>query len=367
MISDLFFICGLSFLIGSTTYYYKYFIISFFLPFLFFLKFKNLKISVLVFFFIIFGIFYFYLREKLDLKVDLDFNLKYRNYIENEIKKYLPFKESNLLNGMLFGSKFEDYELKEKLQKSGILHITAVSGQNLTIMLSNLYEFFKIFSFLSPKFLFIFSNLVIFFFFLIMGFQGSVVRAGIMAFFIYLVKYKFGRIPLRRNILLLTLLIFSLIDPKLIFKDIGVQLSFLATFGILYLSPILEERFKFKNTFIKTGIETISAQIFTLPLILYYFGNYNFLSIFSNILILPVIPYVLFLGYLFLLLPLKFLLFLEIPLLKYIYLISKFFSYFGIIYFKVPLILVISIYMFLLYEIYFRYKNEVLDFRFNIN
>jgi competence protein ComEC len=201
-----------------------------------------------------------------------------------------------------------------------------------------------------------------------MGFEGNVLRAGIMGFLLILTKRKFGRIPLKRNILIFALLLFSLFSPKLIFKDIGTQLSFLAITGIFYLSPIFEKKLEFiKNNFFRRTIsETLSAQIFTYPLILYSFGNFNFFSLISNLLVLPIVPYLMTISSLFLFFPIKYLAWLSFPLLTYILFVAKIFGNF-VFYFKIPLTLVILSYFLIFLEIYHQIKNETIDFRFSLS
>ena len=95
------------------------------------------------------------------------------------------------------------------------------------------------------------------------------------------------------------------VKPSL-FKNIGFQLSFLATLGIVYLTPF------FKNLFEKTKIlktfnlssllaMTFAAQIFTLPILIYNFGYLSLVSPITNILIGPILPYLMGAGFLFLL------------------------------------------------------------------
>lgn len=370
MVADLFFIYGLSFLLGnSSAYFFKFwFLINSLIVIIFYIKFKKLKHSFLVLIFLFTGSLFYFLR------LETTFNLPqikiisdYRNFLEERTKNYLPFPQENVFRGILFGSKFEDYELKEKFISSGLIHLTAVSGQNLTIMFLVFSHFLKLLPFLTPNLIFYFSIFIILFFIFLMGFEGSVLRAGLMGFLLILIRYKFGRIPLKRNVLLLSALIFTLIDPLLLLKDIGSQLSFLAIAGILYLDPILEKRFEFlKFNFLKKTVsDTLSAQILTLPLILYYFGNFNLFSIFANILVLPLIPYFMTLASIFLFLPIKFLTWISMPFLNYLIFIAKIFSNF-VVYFKIPLLLVMAIYFFIFFEIYYSLKNETIDFRLNL-
>ena len=99
-------------------------------------------------------------------------------------------------------------------------------------------------------------------------------------------------------------------NPLLLFYDIGFQLSFLAVLGLIYLEPLVRAFMKFlAKIFFKLKLKekhdnilmffsaTISAQIFTLPVIVYNFGNISFVSPLANILILPIVPELMFFGF----------------------------------------------------------------------
>jgi competence protein ComEC len=292
----------------------------------------------------------------------------YRTFIEEKIKQFLPFPWENIYRGILLGAKFDDKELKEQFVNSGLIHLTAVSGQNLTIMFSIFYEALKLLPILTPGLIFYLSVVLILFFVLLMGFEGNVVRAAVMGFLLILIKNRFGRIPLKRNILIATLVLFTFFNPVSIIEDIGTQLSFLAITGIFYLAPMIEKGLSFlKFKFIqKTLAETLAAQILTYPLILYQFGNLNFLSSLSNLLILPIIPYLMALMSLFLFIPIQVISWLTMPFLIYIFYIASVFANF-VIYFKIPLLLVLVIYFFIFIEIYYQFKNETIDFNFDFS
>jgi competence protein ComEC len=111
-------------------------------------------------------------------------------------------------------------------------------------------------------------------------------------------------------------------------EDIGFQLSFLATLGILLVKPLLDswlavwkDKIRFISTLNDDITTTLSAQIVTLPILLGVFGSYGLLSVLANALTLWTIPILMTLGSLAILLgivfaPLgKLFLFLSYPLL----------------------------------------------------
>ncbi|GIW65163.1 MAG: hypothetical protein KatS3mg093_142 [Candidatus Parcubacteria bacterium] len=201
-----------------------------------------------------------------------------------------------------------------------------------------------------------------------MGFEGNVLRAAIMGFLLILIKNKFGRIPMKRNVLILTLFLFSLFNPYFIFKDIGTQLSFLAITGIFYLAPLIEKKLKYLPTFFqKTLSETLAAQIFTYPLILYYFGSFNFFSLFSNLFVLPVVPYVDDLSKSVFVLANQISCLVVLAVAEIIFFLSLKFLVVLLIYFNIPLILVFVSYLLILLEVYYQTKNETIDFNFSLS
>lgn len=284
----------------------------------------------------------------------------FRKFISNFINKNYSFNTSQIISGILYGEEIKDRELYESFVKSGLSHITAMSGYNLTLIYSFIQGVLKFIplSFIGKNLI---SIIFIILFIIFAGFQSSVIRAGVMISFLIFGKIL-GRIPLRRNILILPLFFFFLFDPKSIVTDIGFQLSFLAVIGILYLKEPLEKFLK-----VKIFSELISAQLITLPLVWYYFGNLNIFSFFNNLLIIPMIPFFMFLGFIAILViflnPLNQLINLPFEILaNLITILGKLPK----IYMPIPLFIVVTIYILIFYLIYKFNKDENIDFNFNL-
>ncbi|BCX15433.1 MAG: hypothetical protein KatS3mg097_325 [Candidatus Parcubacteria bacterium] len=373
--ANLFALLALAFIIGvHSVYLSNFFIIYNFILALFIYYFFRLKISLLFFCFTLLGSLYVFLWHSLDFNffdyvtIFLDLTQKYRNFITEKIYFYLPYDYADIFLSILFGAPFKDYDLKKAFINSGLIHITAVSGQNLTLMFSVVYEALKALRVLSLGFLFYISILIIIFFVLIMGFAGNVLRAALMGLLIIIVKNRFGRLPLKRNIIIAAALLLILFKPNSFLVDIGTQFSFLAIIGIFYISPILYQRLDFlTKDFIKKIVsETIGAQLAVLPLLIYYFANFNLLSSIANILVMPFMSSFLTLATVFLFIPLPPIALLTLPLIFYIKTIAIFFSQF-VVYFYLPLLVVIAYYAFLLIKIIKWHKNATIDFRFNFD
>jgi len=89
-------------------------------------------------------------------------------------------------------------------------------------------------------------------------------------------------------------------NPLLLRFDVGFQLSFLAVMGIIYVGPIFQNWFRrIPDKFQLRSIlaTTLSAQIFTLPILIYNFGYISQVAPLTNLLILPFLPYIMILGF----------------------------------------------------------------------
>ena len=197
------------------------------------------------------------------------------------------------------------YEFYQQLVNTGTLHIVAASGFNVMIVASVLM---KTFAKLLPRGWAIVGGVVgIVVYVLLSGASASVVRAGIMGS-LTLMAYYLGRPAEARRLLWVTGAIMLLINPLLIL-DIGFQLSFAATAGLLYIEPGMQELQgsvlckKPKNSLQRTdpcnGIQmilanylypTLAATIATLPIILWHFGRVSWISPLVNVLVLPIVP-----------------------------------------------------------------------------
>ncbi len=229
-----------------------------------------------------------------------------RHSIQNN---FLP-PQSSVLEGIILGDKGAvGQDIKDKLRITGLSHIIAVSGMHVVI-LSSIIMSFLLFLGLWRRQAFYVAVIFICTYVVLVGLPSSGIRAGIMGV-IYLSGQALGRQTTGSRVIVLAASLMLLFNPLLLFYDVGFQLSFLAVFALIYFEPILRNFIKFLiSEFLKIKIEkkyesalmiltaTISAQIFTLPIIIYNFGNISFVSPITNILILPIIYYLMFFGFL---------------------------------------------------------------------
>lgn len=226
-----------------------------------------------------------------------------QSLIENFRQQYfagvntaLPEPQSSLGLGFLVGLRtLLPADLLEVLSVTGLTHIVAVSGYNLTILVRFTRKYFWRFSkFIATAM----SVFLIIGFLAVTGISPSIARASIVSGFA-LLAWFYGRDIKPIMLILLGASITAFISPTYMWLDIGWWLSFLAFFGVLVLSPLITDKFcKNEPRFIlRTIIETTSAQAFALPLILLIFGELSLISILANVLILPLIPFAMLLTF----------------------------------------------------------------------
>jgi len=225
----------------------------------------------------------------------------FKNKLKESLNRLISPTQSAILEALLFGEEGNiSREWKEKLNLTGTRHITAVSGMNITILTFLILNFLLALGFWRQQ-AFYFSIILIAFYILMIGAPSSAIRAGIMAF-LFLTAQHFGRVSAAPRAISFAATFMLLLNPLLFKSDIGFQLSFLAMMGLIYLQPFFKEKLKILPNFLemRTNLAaTISAQIFTLPILIYNFGNIPLISPISNILILPLLPLITILGFIF--------------------------------------------------------------------
>jgi ComEC/Rec2-related protein len=200
----------------------------------------------------------------------------------------LPEPEASFGLGLLIGQRTNlSQDLLNSLTAVGLVHIVAVSGYNVTI-LARAAARLK----LRSKFQRLALSLcLIGLFIAVTGFSASIVRASLVSL-LTLWAWYYGR-----NIKPLVLIAFvaaatGLINPFYVWGDLGWYLSFLAFFGILVISPVIVKRLFAKPPRLYTLvlIETLAAEIMTLPLIMMTFGQLSAIALLANLIIVPLVP-----------------------------------------------------------------------------
>lgn len=202
------------------------------------------------------------------------------------LEKLLPEPMSSLAAGILLGVKGQmPTDFYTALVGTGTMHIVAASGYNVTIVGNAVIQ---VFSRILPKSIaIVLAITAILIYVLLSGAGASIVRAAIMGS-LGLMAFYFGRPTQARRLLYIAAMTMLLIDPSMIF-DVSFQLSFMATFGLLFMEPMVKKLPQI--SFLKEYLyPTLSATIFTLPVIWWHFGRVSYISPIVNMMVLPVVP-----------------------------------------------------------------------------
>jgi len=202
---------------------------------------------------------------------------------------------ASFMAGLLYGYRGGLGSLNEDFNRSGVTHIVAISGYNITIVVS-LFLIILINLGISRQRGFYIILFGIFVFVIFAGASASVVRAGIMGVLI-LTSKQIGRRSNPRNILIATAALMCLQNPYVLIYDAGFQLSFLSTIGLIYLNPLFEFGYRDFLSIKESFFTTLSATVITLPLILFQFERLSIVAILVNVLILWIIPFIMMIGF----------------------------------------------------------------------
>lgn len=247
----------------------------------------------------------------------LVFTLK--SWLSNQINVIFTEPEASLVAGLLMGIRTSiPQSILDDFNRAGLTHVLAISGYNINLMIT-IFGFFFVGAGRRARFLGMLCGIVLFLLFT--GFSGSVIRAAWMGFFVIL-SIANGRKGQAIINLLLSAFLMTFLNPYVLAFDLSFELSFLATLGLVLLMPVVEKYFEARmgalrnetgnvggSVFIKLYAKmpeflreglliTLAAQVFTTPLILYYFGRFSIIAPIANILFLPMIPLIMLVSFL---------------------------------------------------------------------
>ncbi len=230
--------------------------------------------------------------KRQDLSFDEKIKQKRLDVLQRINQSEMSVKSREFLKGIILADRTEmDAETVQDFNRSGLVHFLAISGTHIVVIFGIFYFLLARFSPIYIRKYAIVSSLVfIWIFAFFIGFGSSVVRSCIM------LSVYFGYVILQRkpdllHSLALSAWIILLIDTQQIF-DVGFQLSFLAVWGIYWLNQPILKYFPKPTNYVKkllfnTVSISLSAQIATLPLVLYYFHQFSLVSTIANFAIVP--------------------------------------------------------------------------------
>jgi competence protein ComEC len=240
-----------------------------------------------------------YLPTVLDVRVDrrsrfglASFVDQIRSVIVSSLNRNLEPTEAALARGFLIGETRDiPSDIYEMFRDSGTLHLLAVSGSNVSLVLLFFHYLFRPFKFSRRRKELSLILMVLLFTQLAYG-EPSVVRAAIMASLIILARLFERRYDLNQLIAAAALIIL-LADPGQLF-DVGFQLSFITAWGLILTGPILTNWLgrhlqAWYGWIISLFAISLAAQLFSMPIIAYQFERIPAISVFANLIVIPLV------------------------------------------------------------------------------
>jgi len=221
-----------------------------------------------------------------------------RKKLDEKMSRYFSGKNAAYLRGFIWGDKSAlSDEALTNFRRTGLMHLLAVSGLHIGLFTTVFAVFISFFSgsrralLLCIPFAFLYSFLC--------GASVSSLRAAIM-FSILAAGLYIGRRGSMGSGLFASALVMLLIDPLSIFQ-VGFQLSYLATAGIIFLSPRIT---RFLNKFLPKSVSSVisigfACQIFIIPILNNTFLEFSVITPFINPFVLPVAGGIVFSVFLF--------------------------------------------------------------------
>jgi len=219
------------------------------------------------------------------------YSLELRTNLIAKFRKYIQDDEAfNVAVALIFGYRSQiDQNTISVFTNTGTIHVLSVSGFHVSLV----FALLNLLLFWMDRFRygkFIKSILILLFiwsYVILTGMSPPILRAGIMiSFFVFSKVINRKQIPL--NTLAASAFFILLFSPNYLF-DVGFQLSYMAILGIILLYPILKNYYitpnKWCNYVLEYTYVSIAAQLFTLPLTLYYFGQFPNYFLMANLFI----------------------------------------------------------------------------------
>lgn len=210
-----------------------------------------------------------------------------RSFLNKQLEKVCDARTHAVASALILGEKsLLDRETRSQFNTAGAMHVLAVSGLHVGILLLILEFFFKSIPILRKrKTYLLFAILALWAYAFLTGLSPSVIRATLMFSFLAIGQFK-GKSMIGLDIIAFSAFIMLLIKPIYLF-DIGFQLSYAAMFSIsLFYIPIasvFQSSFKPLQKLWEGLAVCFAAQIGTIPLTLYYFHQFPNYFIITNI------------------------------------------------------------------------------------
>lgn len=221
-----------------------------------------------------------------------------RDSFAEAVRRVMPEPEASLGLGFVVGQKSAlPDDFAEQLKTVGLTHVIVASGYNLTILVRFAR---RLLARRSRYLALVGSSLLVVGFVLVSGFSASMNRAAVVTA-LSLLAWYYGRKFHPIQLILYVAAASALVNPLYVWGDLGWLLSFAAFTGILVVAPIITRLIYGKerkpSAVTQLLIETLSAEVMTLPIIIISFGYIPVFALFANILVAPVIPFAMLLTF----------------------------------------------------------------------
>ena len=207
----------------------------------------------------------------------------------------LPEPAASLAGPLVWGGAGQiSAEWRQRLAITGLSHITAVSGFNISLLLVLFIDNFIILGW-PRRWATISASLVIAIYVLVIGAPASAVRAGLFGLLLVWGRYC-GRLGRSGHLLLISAAVMLAINPFYFWGDLGFSLSFAAVFGLLYWTELWQKWLRriplLRLPLISENLAvTLAAQMWTWPLIFWQFGQISMIAPLANLLVVWALPW----------------------------------------------------------------------------
>ncbi|WP_218895567.1 DNA internalization-related competence protein ComEC/Rec2 [Neobacillus driksii] len=211
------------------------------------------------------------------------------------LEEHFPPEIAALSAALIFGDRsMFDPEVLIDYQKTGIVHLLAISGQHVSLLIGMVFYLGIRIGF-TKQFMMNFLLVILPIYAILTGASPSVIRAVLMIFIVlFILRWKKQLKLSPIDAISLTLMIYIFFSP-LIILDAGFQLSFSVSFSIIISTSSILPRYQ---QMISAMVAiSIIAQLAALPILLYHFFEISFISIATNLLYIPLFSFVFLPGF----------------------------------------------------------------------
>lgn len=263
------------------------------------------------------NIYFVELEDVKSTKIEDNFLEKYLQILFNRAEEDYSYGIKNINRAILLGDNTRiRKDLKDKIRYIGLSHIFAMSGLHIALVIAIFYFIFKK-TIKNKKVIEILLLVSITLYYISVKESPSFTRAYIMAIVYLLGKLFYEKVDLGKA-LFISAIVSILINPTVIFS-ISFQLSYGAMIAIIYIFPYTRKINYKKLKILDYILFTTTIQIFLMPITVYYFNTIQFLSVISNLILLPLASFYITVNYIALFLENFYLSFLLKPIVEIMY------------------------------------------------